>query len=172
MDHAPHTLHTVFLHAASGPQMTACTGESLLCLLLAFEARSGADPSAPHTLSCLLLSSCSSSSQDSKKSLWAAVLESTVLLPLSRPLAAPTTTDLLSGPAVGLPAVLGTRFMLLPLFTLFLILKTICLSLHTHLILYYIPHNHLHHFHLLISIVPSTVIKSLSNTPPSLPLPP
>lgn len=125
LDCAPHTLHTIFLHAASGPQMTACTGESLLCLLLAFEARSGADPSSPHTLlcrhtlSCLLLSSCSSFSQDSETFLWAAVLESGVLLPLSRLLAAPTTADLLSGPAMGLPAVLGPRFMVLPLFTFF-----------------------------------------------------
>lgn len=119
MDCAPHTLHTIFLHAASGPQMTACTGESLLCLLLAFEARSGADPSSPHTLLCKHTLPCPSSSQDSETSLWAAVLESTVLLPLSRLLAAPTTADLLSGPAVGLPAVLGPRFMVLPLFTFF-----------------------------------------------------
>ena len=57
--------------------------------------------------------------QDSETSLWAAVLESGVLLPLSRLLAAPTTADLLSGPAMGLPAVLGPRFMVLPLFTFF-----------------------------------------------------
>ena len=110
-----------------------------------------------------------------RKSLHAALLESRILPPPSRLFPAPTTTDLLFYYPlwpVGLLAVLGTRLMLLPLFTLFPIPKTTSPSLSTHLILYYILYHHLHHFHLRISIAPSTTIKNFSKTPPSLPSPP
>lgn len=65
-------LHTASLHSASGPQMLACTREGPVHLLLPFEARSGADSPALHTVLCRpilsrrLLTFSPSASQDAE----------------------------------------------------------------------------------------------------------